>query len=135
MSDVNLSVELVEAIEATARGVGVEVASSLSAALAGPRSTVVAPSDVIRFARVVVLPDGVPVVVGQVDRLRVSVTNRGAASVFLHSFGDPDPTLSGVELAAGETRVLDTRDEVWASCTVAASSVRLDVVTEAVFLA
>jgi hypothetical protein len=133
MAKQHLSEELVEAIEATARGVGVEVASQLSKALAGPRSVVVAPSDTARFSRVVVRPDGVPLAVGHVDRLRVTFTNRGAASVFLHSHGDTYPIIEGVELAAAETRTFDTRDEIWASCTVAAASVRVDVVVEAVF--
>lgn len=132
MTSETLSVDLVKAIGDAVREAGIESARSLAQVLEAPRAQVVAPSGAIRFHRLTVYPDGVPLAVGEVDRLRVTMTNRGAASVFLHSFGQPEPTNFGVELAAGNERTLETRGDVWASCTAAAGSVRVDVVVESV---
>ena len=129
-----LSDDLVESVTLAAAAAGVAAADRVAQVLAGRRSVLSMPSDSVRFSRVLVSPDGVPLAVGQVDRVRVTFTNRDAAnSVFLHSFGDVEPVLNGVELAASEERIIGTRDEVWASCTVAAASVRVDVTVEAVY--
>lgn len=132
MTSETLSVELVNAIGDAVREAGVESARSLAQVLDAPRAQVVAPSGAVLFLRRTVYPDGVPIAVAEVDRLRVTMTNRGASSVFLHAMGQPLPTEHAVELAAGEERTIATRDGVWASCTVAAGSVRVDVVLESV---
>jgi len=131
MTTQNLTVEL-QAVADAVREAGVQTVREVAQVLEVPRSVVVAASGAVGFAQVTVYPSGTPLVVAEVDRLRVTVTNRGASSVFLHARGQTDPTDSGVELAAGDERTIATRAAVWASCTVAAGSVRVDVVTEAV---
>ena len=128
MSTEPITRELVESVAYDAVAVAV---SDLAARLSPPRSVVVSPSDVCTFGSVVVGTGGVPLVLSDVDRLRVTLRNRDAAtSVFLHSQGQPDAATWGVEVVAGATVTLATRDAVWA--TSAAGTVNVDLVIEAV---
>jgi len=104
---------------------------ALVARLKPPASVVVAPSDRVVFFAVSVGVNGDTVVARDVDRVRVRVTNQDAAtSVFLHSRGQPDPTSWGVELVAGASVLLETRDGFFA--TSAAGTVVLGVTSESV---
>jgi len=120
-----------ELVESVAEDAVVSALSALADRLTPPRSVVVAPSDRVAFFAVPVATDGVLLLGGSVDRLRVTIRNRDAAtSVYLHNQGQPDPVTYGVELPAGASMTLATRDSVWAAAV--AGTVTVDLVVESV---
>jgi len=120
-----------ELVESVAEDAVVSALSALADRLTPPRSVVVAPSDRVKFGSVPVSTEPGVLLGGAVDRLRVTLRNRDAAtSVFLHSQGEPDAATYGVELAAGASITLATRDSVWA--VAAAGTVTVDLVVESV---
>lgn len=120
-----LTEDLIAEISARAAGdTAKALGEMLAKVLAGPSMVVVAPSDGINPYTVTVGTDATRIAPYQIDRLRVTLTNRGTGNVWIGGHNDDLPNRT-YRIAAAESLTIDTRGELWAEAEVAGQTLEV----------